>query len=472
MLNATNETALQDQIEDLKKNVDDVFLLINGIIVSFMQAGFACLEAGCVRSKNVTNILMKNLLDLFIAALVYWLIGYSLAYSKGTAYFGTAHWAGYGLHDDVMAHWFFQMIFAATAATIITGAVAERCNYSAYIIYCAAFSGFVYPVASHWAWTDEGVLAQLGYRDFAGCGVVHALAGVASFFGALFIGPRTGRFSDAKVNEISGHSTMLTGLGGLLLISGFLAFNGGSLGHMSHPNDSQIISRVISNTILGGSGAGIVALILCRTGIVGSPVWSFSYTLNGILAGMVSVCGSADTFSPLGAILSGVCACLIFFSIRRLMYALKVDDPLDAVAVHLGGGFWGALSGPIFARGGLVYSFTKATRAQLANNLFGVLVLCAWSALTSILLFGFMKSVGIFRVSEDDELRGLDIALHGEPAYPSEAWTGIEAGPEVIKIQDLHPAEKSKSKSSKSSYTLRQMNFDNMALDMNSEHRR
>ncbi|XP_075220586.1 putative ammonium transporter 1 [Lycorma delicatula] len=467
-----NVTSL-DSIEELRKNIDDVFLLTNGIIVSLMQTGFACLEAGCIRSKNVTNIIMKNLLDLFISAISYWLIGYTLAYSQGNQFLGYSNWAGIGLSDDKMSHWFFQFVFAATAATIISGAVAERCNYIAYICYCAVLSGFVYPVVSHWAWTNEGFLNKMGYSDFAGSGVVHALAGTASFIAALFIGPRTGRFTNGKSQDMPGHSTMLTGLGGLLLISGFLAFNGGSLGHMTYPGDGAIIARAISNTIYGGCGAGVIALILTRSGIATTPSWSFSFALNGILAGMVSVCASANTLPTVGCFTSGAIACFIFWGLRSFMEKIRVDDPLDAVAVHFGGGFWGVISGPLLEKNGLIHGITTKSTQQLLNNFYGVVIIIIWSLITSIVLFGILKITGYLRVSEEEELKGLDVSLHGEPAYPSTAWGGITTEKQCIKVQEMpNELQRDYPMQNKTSYSLKRLEFDNFALDMNSEHQR
>uniref|UniRef100_A0A1B6DZN8 Ammonium transporter n=1 Tax=Clastoptera arizonana TaxID=38151 RepID=A0A1B6DZN8_9HEMI len=418
---------LNEELKWFFKNIDDMFLITNAIIISFMQAGFACLEAGCVNSKNVTNIIMKNTLDMFLCGFWYWIVGYSFAYSPGNSFLGYSWWAGFNLPDSTMAHWFFQFIFAATAATIISGAVAERCNFVAYIVYSTIISGIVYPIATHWAWTQEGWLFNLGFRDFAGSGIVHLLAGTCSFVGAFFMGPRIGRFENGRIVDKPGHSIPLVGIGGLLLISGFLAFNGGSIGHISIPGDGDIVARCVTNTIIAGSGAAIVILFLCKSGIVGAPSWAFTITLNATLAGIVSVCAGADVFTTVGSLLSGIGACFIFVGIRYFVFFLKVDDPLDAVAVHFGGGFWGLISRPLFRREGLMYGGGNPAGLELVNNLIGLVAIVAWAAGTSILLFGSLKLIGKLRVKEEDELEGLDISKHKEPAYPEQGWHNTHA---------------------------------------------
>lgn len=407
--------AIRD-LTDLKKNLDDIFLLTNAIVVSLMQAGFACLEAGAVRSKNSTNIMMKNLFDLFIAAIAYYLIGFTLAYGHGSSFMGMTWWAGIGFPESKLAFWFFQFIFAATAATILSGAVAERCNFAAYIIYNAVISGWVYPVVSHWAWHDEGWLNVMGFEDYAGSGVVHALAGVASFVAAAFLGPRKGRFPGSP---IPGHSIPLLGLGTLLLISGFLAFNGGSLGHMSNAGDGEIISRSMVSTIMGGCGAAVVSLIVGK--YLGDGPWPFTWSVNGILSGMVSICAAADNYTSGAAMIVGAIGACAFIGLHYLVILAKVDDPLDACAVHFGAGFWGVIAKPIFSNSGLLYGNTEAASTLLINIL-GLAAIIAWTTANSAILFGALKYLGIFRVSEEQELAGMDISMHGEVAYPPSSW--------------------------------------------------
>ncbi|KAJ9592290.1 hypothetical protein L9F63_001186, partial [Diploptera punctata] len=402
------------------------FLLGKGVFFYIMQCGFACLEAGAVRSKNATNIIMKNIMDIFISSVAYWLVGYALAYGDGNAIIGYTHWAGIGIDYGKMAHWFFQCIFAATAATIVSGAVAERCNYIAYIVYSAVISGLVYPPITHWTWTDEGWLKQLGYVDYSGCGPVHLLGGVCSLFGALFIGPRIGKFGNKykklEKEDIVGHSVPLSGIGGMILIAGFLAFNGGSIGSMSNPGDEFVIARVIINTILGGSGGSIVMLALCKLGFCGYPAWSFSLTLNAALAGMVSVCAGGDDMAMWAGFVSGAIVAPIYLAIHYFMLRMKIDDPLDAVAVHLGGGFWGLISASLFGYEGIVYGASYESAAKLWFRLVGAAIIIMWGSIASCIMFGLLRYFGKLRVTEEQELEGLDISMHNEPGYPVQGW--------------------------------------------------
>ncbi|XP_023714905.1 putative ammonium transporter 1 isoform X1 [Cryptotermes secundus] len=413
-----------EELAELKKNIDDVFILTNAIIVCLMQCGFACLEAGAVRSKNTTNIIMKNFMDIFISALCYWLAGYALAYGDGNPFVGYTYWAGIGVQGQKMAHWFFQFVFAATAATLVSGAVAERCNFVAYITYSAVISGFVYPVVSRWVWAQEGWLNQMGYRDFSGCGPVHLLGGTCSLFGAAFLGPRLGRFSSKMEDSqmMPGHSVPLTGLGGMILIAGFLAFNGGTLGTMTNPRDSELIARVISNTVMGGSGGSITVMLVGRLGLGGTPSWSFMCTLNGAFIGMVSVCAGVNEMNMWESFVSGIIAGPIYMIIHYAVLWCKIDDPLDTVAIHLGGGVWGLISASIFSNSGLVFGITRKSLMLLAYRMAGATIIFSWASVTSCITFGILKCTGKLRVSAKDEQQGLDISLHNEPGYPVKGW--------------------------------------------------
>ncbi|XP_014289420.1 putative ammonium transporter 1 [Halyomorpha halys] len=453
MATSYNETM---EFVELKKDIDDMFLLINGIIVSFMQAGFACLESGAVRTKNTTNIMMKNLLDLFICSIFYYLIGFPLAYGNGSSFIGLTYWAGNDFQESRLAFWFFQFVFAATAATILSGAVAERCNFIAYIVYSGVISGFVYPVVSHWAWHEEGWMKKMGYKDFAGSGVVHALAGMASFVAASFLGPRKGRFPG---QPISGHSTPLLGLGALLLISGFLAFNGGSLGQISGPGDSELVARSMVSTIFGGTGAAIVALVFGRC--LSDAPWPFSFTLNCTLAGMVSVCGGPEVYNSWSAMIVGGIGSIVYIGFHLLITYIKVDDPLDASPLHFGAGAWGVLARPIFENDGLIYGNIKDFPTKITNNIIGVLAIMAWSAGSSIILFGALKVTGFLRISEEEEIIGLDLSKHGENAYPSSAWERTSSS----WVEGDILANSSDCK-------LEKINYDNYAFQMEKRHER
>ncbi|KAF4529392.1 hypothetical protein B566_EDAN003483 [Ephemera danica] len=383
-----------------------------------MQCGFACLEAGSVRAKNATNIMMKNMLDIFISGVCYWLLGYSLAFGSGSSLLGLGPYlAGVGLQGErLFSHWFFQFVFAATAATIVSGAVAERCSFTAYLVYSAVISGIVYPVASHWAWHHEGWLQNLGYTDFAGSGVVHLLGGMCALAGAVLLGPRLGRFDVTELkgqtyatgHPFAGHSTPLVGVGGMILFTGFLAFNGGSLGHVSQPGDGEVVAHVMANTALGGAGGALATLVMVRTGLAGGEThaWSFLASLNGGLTGMVCVCASAEQLEMWSSVLLGLISGPIYCAVSSLLTRFCVDDPLDAVAVHGGGGLWGLLGGALLRSSALPAGNVTAAGLGVARNALGALAIAVWAGGVCTGLFGALKFTGLLRVSPEAELKG------------------------------------------------------------------
>merc|ERR1711936_329124 len=269
---------------EISSEIDKFFLIVMAIVIFFMQCGFAFLEAGSVRSKNTVNILIKNMLDAFIGGVSYWAIGWGLAYGDGgNPFCGGSQYFNYQLPYDQYPKWFFQFVFAATAATIVSGAIAERCQFFAYFAYSIILTGWVYPPVSHWAWDGSGWLAQLGfYKDFAGSGVVHLLGATCAIVGCYFIGPRRGRFSTTgKPIDMPGHSVPLAGLGGFILIFGFLAFNGGSQTQISAAGDGSVVALAIVNTILGAATGGMTVLFVNKFAL--KQPWSFLMTLNGAL---------------------------------------------------------------------------------------------------------------------------------------------------------------------------------------------
>uniref|UniRef100_H2YUI0 Ammonium transporter n=1 Tax=Ciona savignyi TaxID=51511 RepID=H2YUI0_CIOSA len=407
--------------------------------VSVMQTGFAFLEAGSVRSKNTTNIIMKNVLDLFIGAIMYFAIGYSFAYGKpGNAFIGHNYFFATNMDENfTYAGWFFQYVFAATASTIVSGAMAERTEFTTYMVYFTFLTGFVYPVVAHWCWSEVGWLKVgmgenthgLSYIDYAGSGVVHLTGGSAALVGAIALGPRIGRFKpDGTVNDLPGHTVTVAALGGFILFVGFMAFNGGSQLSISNPGDGNVVALSVMNTVLGGASGAIVAMLVYKTtdAIRGEDhYWSLLITINGGLAGMVSMCAGCNDMLPWAAVVIGTIAGLAFMGWHHLMLFCKIDDPLDAVAVHLGGGLAGVLLAPIFVMKGLTSPETQQHVGKnpaylliiFGWNLLGAVAIIGWTVAISTLLFGSMKLLGVLRVSEADELRGLDEIKHGEPAY-------------------------------------------------------
>nr|KAG5700987.1 hypothetical protein BaRGS_022698 [Batillaria attramentaria] len=422
-----------------KSNMDQFFVLTMGIIVFLIQCGFAFLEVGAVRSKNTTNILIKNLLDCFVSGIAYWLFGYAFAYSDGNSFIGYKnYWALHDLPEDQLAVWFFQYTFAATAATIVSGAVAERCEFMAYFAYSFFITGFIYPVVTHWVWYPGGWLAlgaeyddgangtfTVVYQDFAGSGALHVLGGVAAFCGAVMLGPRIGRFhpSTRKPVDIRGHSVPMAALGGFILVFGFLAFNGGSLLAIADGPNASTVSLSITNTVLSASTSAFTSLLLNRTGYFGTRKWSILLTINGALGGMVSVCSGVNVYRPWAAAAIGIVGALVENAWSAMMLKIHVDDPLDAVAVHWGAGLVGVLGVPFLKPDeGIFYAWDRKSGLMLAWQVAGVLTIIVWTAVLSLLLFGLLRLFKVLRVAPELESKGLDIPKHGEPAYPLEAY--------------------------------------------------
>ncbi|CAH1780971.1 unnamed protein product [Owenia fusiformis] len=440
---------LETKTTYISQNNDVFFLVTMSIIIYFMQCGFAFLECGAVRSKNTTNILIKNILDSFVGGVAYWTIGYAFAFGKsGNGFISWEYFASHNLEGVALANWFFHFVFAATAATIVSGAVAERCDFFAYFSYSFVITGFIYPIAAHWAWSGDGWLAaglsydeviegtnitishNIPYQDFAGSGVVHLLGGAAALVGAAVMGPRIGRFEGGPEGQsMKGHSVPLAAMGGFILFFGFFAFNGGSQASISAEGDGAAVCLAMVNTIISASFAALTALLLRRTPLFGDNKWSILVTINGALTGMVAICSGCNSVYPWGAAIIGVISAFTFLAWSYLVAKLKIDDPLDAVAVHMGGGIWGLIATPILRRPdgvdttGIVFNPAgKEPWMGLAWNLAGLVSIAVWSLGCAAILFLILKFFKVLRVPAELELRGLDIPKHGEPAYPAEAY--------------------------------------------------
>ncbi|KAL4225498.1 ammonium transmembrane transporter [Mactra antiquata] len=399
-----------------------------------MQCGFAFLEAGAVRSKNVTNILIKNVFDSFVSGVAYWLIGYAFAFGEGNGFIGYHNFASYELPEEKYASFFFQYTFAATAATIVSGAVAERCEFLAYFVYSFCITGFIYPIVTHWVWGGGflqrgqdygGTIGHIGYYDFAGSGVVHCLGGTSAFFGALLLGPRIGRFhsESKKPVQIRGHSIPIAALGGFILFFGFLAFNGGSQGSISKEGDGSAISISVVNTIITASFAAFSSMLINKSSFFGNRCWSLLITINGALTGMVAACAGCNVMYTWGACAVGCISGIAFHFWCWIVRSLRIDDPLDAVAVHFGGGSWGVISVAFFDRKeGILFNWNRRSGMYLAWQLAGLATITTWATIASVTMFGVLKLFKLLRVPEEIEMRGLDIPKHNEPAYPVEAY--------------------------------------------------
>ena len=394
--------------------VDNLWVMVGAMLVFIMGLGFACVESGLARAKNCTNILFKNTVTPAIGLLTFALCGFSLMYP------GDAHWilgqafgfVGFGLHDpsaaDPMAYngkftywtdFLFQGMFAATAATIVSGAVAERVKLSSYMIFTTVYVALVYPILGSWGW-GGGWLADKGFHDFAGSTFVHSIGGWGALAGIILLGPRIGKYVGGKPVAIMGHSMPLATIGVFMLWFGWFGFNGAS----ALSADPQTVSLVLVNTNLAAC-AGIVSSLF--TAQIALRRADFSMMLNGCLAGLVAITAGADCVSPMDSIIIGLIGGVLVVGGVLIFDLLKLDDPVGALSVHLVNGVWGTLAVGIFSAS---YSFT--------TQLLGVAVIGVASFSCAFAIFFVLKKLFGIRVSEKVELRGIDICEHGAEAYP------------------------------------------------------
>ncbi len=404
-----------------------LWMLISGILVFFMQAGFFLVESGMTDSKNAVNIAMKNILDISVGSLAFWFIGYSLMYGadQGGGFF---HFAGLTFSQGA-ADLFFQTVFAATAATIVSGAIAGRTKYTTYAIFSIVLTAFIYPVAGGWEW-NGGWLNNTDYMpaefiDFAGSSIVHSVGGWAALVAAWMVGPRIGKFLDGRPNVMHGHNQMYATLGVFILWLGWFGFNGGS--QLAWGGDDAVgASQVVLVTNLAAAAGALGALFF--TWIKnGKP--SLSMTLNGALAGLVSITAGCGNMTESGAVLAGLIGgLLVVFSIGFIEKTLKIDDAVGAVSVHGVAGAWGTLVIGLWGVDGDtgIGLFNGGGAAQLGAQAIGVIAYAFWAILLSyIFLLILKKTVGL-RVSKQEELAGLDISEHGEIAYAGKRQRELE----------------------------------------------
>ena len=392
--------------------LDIMWILVAGILVFFMQAGFTLVETGFTRSKNTINIVMKNLMDLCIGSLGFWLIGYTLMYGEDI---GTLIGTPSLFYNEAgeMHNLFFQTVFCATAATIVSGAIAERTKFSTYLIFSLVMTVLIYPISGHWVWQGDGWLTKLGFIDFAGSTVVHSVGGWAALVAAILVGPRIGKYTNGKSNAIPGHSILFGALGVFILWLGWFGFNAGSQLAISGDNANAVSNIVITTNLAAAAGA--LASLFLTWAKYGKP--DASMTLNGALAGLVGVTAGCAAVDNYGAIAIGlICGLIVVYSIEFVDKKLKVDDPVGAVSVHGVCGAIGTLSVGLFATdGGLFYGGGFGQLGAQAAGVFGIGI---WAIAASfIVLFVLKKTMGL-RVSEKEEIEGLDIHEHGMEAYP------------------------------------------------------
>jgi len=429
-----------EQFASLSNDMDTMWLMIGAILVFFMQTGFAMLEVGSVHIKNTKNILIKNLGDASIGAMCWWLIGYGLAFGESESrLFGTN---GYALKGDVFeaddgtltngkayAFWLFQWAFAATAATVVSGAVAERVSFLAYIIYSVVLTSLIYPVVVHWGWAGgwasafagKDLLFGCGVIDFAGSMVVHATGGMAALCAAYVVGPRIGRFdSDGSVNPLPKQSYVLQTLGTLIIWLGWYGFNGVST--LGIVGLSGIAAKVMVNTTVSAAFGGVTTVVISK---FLTNIWDVSSATNGILAGLVSVTAACSTCEPEAAMIMGIVGALVYTSSSKLLIRLQIDDVVDAIPVHLFCGVWGTIAASLFATKdnyALAYYgevdqcagvFYGGDGSALVANLVFILSVLTWVGVTCMALFlGIKYTVGI-RTTSSEEIAGMDDSKHG-----------------------------------------------------------
>ncbi|HEA67524.1 MAG TPA: ammonium transporter [Desulfobacterales bacterium] len=410
-------------IDLVQSHADYVWTLVAAALVFFMQAGFALVESGFTRAKNAINIMMKNLMDFSIGSIAFWAIGFGIMFgASATGWFGTS---GFFLSDFsvggdpwVLAFWMFQVVFCATAATIVSGAMAERTKFSGYLIYSAILSALIYPIFGSWAWgslyNGNGWMENLGFIDFAGSTVVHSVGGWTALAGAIVLGPRLGKYSkNGTIKPILGHNMPMAALGVFILWLGWFGFNPGST-----TAANKDIAMIFVNTNLAAA-AGAVLAMGTSWAKFGKP--EIGMSLNGALAGLVAITAPCATVTPLSAVIIGSIGGVIVVRSVLFFDKIGVDDPVGAISVHGVCGAWGTLAAGIFNIGG--------TSAKIIGvQLLGIGACFLWVFPTAFIMFKLInKTVGL-RVSPEEELEGLDLSEHGGSAYPDFEVYSYESG--------------------------------------------
>jgi Amt family ammonium transporter len=397
-------------LASLKAATDMAWVVAAGALVFFMQAGFAFLESGMARSKNTVNVIMKNYCDMCFGAVAYWVLGYGLMFGLNeSGWLGTTGFAPHMVSDSEYGALFFQTMFAATSATIVSGAIAERARFSAYIVGSVLITGMIYPVYGSWVWGSthggEGWLRQLGFIDFAGSSVVHAVGGWAALAAILVVGPRTGRFGpDGEPRQILGHNLPLVSLGAFILWIGWFGFNAGSTGAATVG-----LGKIALNTHMGGAAGALGAigmLALLRRKLL------MTSTLNGSIAGLVGVTAGCHVMEPAFALLTGAVAGGLSVVAGSVLEALRIDDVVGAVSVHVVGGVWGTLAA------GMFNAHDMFNPTQIGVQALGCLAAFAWAFGASLLMYWLVNKVVPLRASPLAEQRGLDFSEHYELGYP------------------------------------------------------
>jgi Amt family ammonium transporter len=398
-----------------------LLFLIGGFLVFWMAAGFAMLEAGLVRSKNVTMQLTKNIALFSIAAIMYWLIGFGIMYPGDWLiegwlgpFFAVTSLEPIGVapadtaldYASVGSDFFFQLMFCATTASIVSGTLAERIKLWPFLIFVVVLTGFIYPIEASWQW-GGGWLSAAGFSDFAGSTLVHAAGGAAALAGAIVLGPRLGKYKDGKVNPMPGSNLALATLGTFILWLGWFGFNGGSQLAMGTVGDVADVSRIFANTNMAAASGAVAALIL--TSVMYGKA-DLTMVLNGALAGLVSI--TAEPLAPslfLSLVIGAIGGVIVVFTVP-LLDKMKIDDVVGAIPVHFFAGIWGTLA--------VVLTGGYHGEATLGAQILGIVSIIAFVFVTSLIVFYILKAVMGIRVSEEAEMTGLDVSELGMEAYP------------------------------------------------------
>ena len=442
LLNTAPAVAQDGGVSPESVVIDNLWVLIAGVLVFIMQAGFGMVEAGMTRAKNVGNIMAKNLADMCVGALAFFAVGYGIAYGTDAGslfgvdtFFLSGAESGFSAEGglSIFTDFFFQVVFAATAVTIASGAMAERTKMSAYLVFSFFMTALIYPVVVHSFWSGEGLLADLAigdakFGDFAGSTIVHSTGGWAAMMGAIFLGPRIGKYGrDGKPRPMPGHSMAFVVVGVMVLWFGWFGFNPGS----ELAADAVVMRAAVTTMLAAAAGAVTAgAVVWFRTGHL-----DVAMTANGVLAGLVGITAGTAAMSPVGAVLTGAVAGVIVVGSVAFFDRIRIDDPVGAISVHGVCGLWGTLAVGLFARysDGFVATdnaglFYGGGIDQLLVQLIGAAMVFVWVVVTTGILFAVIKRTTGLRVSRQAEIGGLDIFEHGQPGY---AFTTADDGSEV-----------------------------------------
>ena len=422
LLTIINNISTSALTVDANEDFTILWILISGILVFFMQAGFTLLESGMTQSKNAANIAMKNFMDISVGTLTFWALGYGLMYGAKDAsgilsvsdlWFNP----GGGAHDV-----FFQTVFAATAATIVSGAIAGRTKYSTYIIFTVFMTAIIYPISGGWQWYGDGAwLADLGFIDFAGSSIVHSVGGWAALCAAWMVGPRLGKYVDGKAVTIPGSNLLLGSLGVFILWLGWFGFNGGS--QLAWGGDDSVAASAVVMVTNIAAAAGAIGALFTSWLYLGKP--SLSQTLNGAVAGLVAITAGCGNMTMEGGFFAGLIGgIIVVFSIEFIEKKLKIDDAIGAASAHGVAGAWGTLVIGLWGVDGAtgLGLFNGGGLHQLSIQAIGVAAYGAWAIVTSLIVLYVLKATIGLRVSEEDEKAGLDVSEHAEAAFGSDMF--------------------------------------------------